>query len=147
VRPSLSTDAYEDDVARDVPLVFLAGPIKHWWDCWGSTSHNQYVQHRERTRAALIDAGYLTYAPWDAIKGTWSHRAQAINDAGIRGADLLLDLTPANVPALGTAAEVAYAEEVGTPVLRVPPVVPARMIVRHVERLLGPGHRYEELAA
>jgi hypothetical protein len=132
VRPSLSTDAYEDDVARDVPLVFLAGPIKHWWDCWGSTSHNQYVQHRERTRAALIDAGYLTYAPWDA---------------GIRGADLLLDLTPANVPALGTAAEVAYAEEVGTPVLRVPPVVPARMIVRHVERLLGPGHRYEELAA
>lgn len=109
--------AYEDDFSRDAPVVFIAGPIKHWWTCWGSSQHRDYVEWRERVREALVEAGYLTYAPWEAFKGTWNKRAQTINDAALAAADVVLVLWVQGVRADGTEAETAYARRVGVPIL------------------------------
>lgn len=142
-RPSLHTDAYEDSVRRHVPIIFIAGPIKHWWTCWGSPEHERYLQQRSAVRAQLIDDGYLTYAAWDAIKGTWDERAQAINDTAIRTSDLMLDLTPTGIPAHGTGDEVRLAIRENVPVLRVLPEWSISELRRVVRLMVGPGVEYE----
>jgi len=93
----------------------------HLRDLWGGPEHKEYVAYRDRARALLIDAGYLTYAPHEAFKGTWDERAQAVNDAGISAADLMVNLSPLFIPTEGTDAEIAYAKRVGTPAVRIPP--------------------------
>lgn len=131
-------------------LVFLAGAIKNWWlsscencghlwepadpqepcpwcgdyarrELWGGPEHRAYVAWRNEVRAALVKAGYLTYAPHEAFKGTWTERAQAVNDAAIAAADLMVVMSPNGLVTEGTDAEVAYAERVGTPVVYAPP--------------------------
>lgn len=144
MRPSLLTDAYEDDTDREPPMIFLAGPIKHWWTCWGSYEHKRYIGFRDLVRHELIKAGYLTYAPWDAIKGTWNPRAQAINDAAIAASDLLLVLTPTGVPADGTEDESDYARRVQTPQLWVPMPLNVRQFLSEVDDLVGPGVPYDD---
>lgn len=111
--------AYEDDFSRDAPVVFIAGPIKHWWSCWGSPEHERYVAWRDAVREALVEAGYLTYAPWEAFKGTWNRRAQSINDAALGAANVVLALWVEGVPAVGTTAETTYAKRVGVPIISV----------------------------
>jgi hypothetical protein len=98
------------------------------WTCdfpcrelWGGDEHTAYVAYRDRVRALLVKAGYLTYAPHEAFKGTWDDRAQAVNDAGIAAADLMLNLSPEGAITVGTDDEVAYAERIGTPVVHIPP--------------------------
>lgn len=131
-------------------MIFLAGPIKHWWTCWGSPEHEDYVAWRDEVRSALIEAGYLTYAPWDAIKGTWDPRAQAINDIAIRTADLMLVMTPLGIPADGTDAEVAFAHEAKTQVLHTWPLSGAgpemriALLLDRVRELIGLGVAYED---
>ncbi len=94
-------------------------------ELWGGPMHTAYVAYRDRVRKLLIDAGYLTYAPHEAFKGTWDDRAQAVNDAGIAAADLMLNLSPEGAITVGTDDEVAYAERIGTPVVHIPAFVTA----------------------
>lgn len=137
-RPSIHTDAYEDSVSRNVPLIFLAGPIKYWWSCWDSPEHLEYIDHRVYVRSWLIEKGYLTYAPWDAIKGTWSMKAQVVNNAAICQSDLMVWMTPDGVPADGTLQELEFARKMSIPMLWVPPgKSPWR-----VQEIVGPGHKY-----
>lgn len=127
--------AYEDSIRRDPSLIFLAGPIKHWWTCWESPLRHEYFKHREGVRESLVHEGYLTYAPWDAFKGAWTERAQAINDAAIAAADLVLVLTPNHIPADGTADEIAYARRVHTRVLRWPPAADIELLLNACRHL------------
>jgi hypothetical protein len=129
IAPSLTTDA-APSVGDHTKLVFLAGAIKYWWDNdedgherWGGPEHTAYVAWRNMVRTFLIEHGCLTYAPHEAFKGTWTERAQAVNDAGIVAADLMLVLSPAHADTPGTDAEVEYARSVGTPVYYAPPAV------------------------
>lgn len=98
-------------------------------ELWGTPYHDAYVEYRNNVRSALIEEGYLTYAPHEAFKGTWSEKAQAVNDAGIAMSDLMLVLSPPGIPTEGTDDEVAYARRVETPVMEAPPwtAIPALM--------------------
>jgi len=144
LRPTHETDAYEDGVARHVPIIFLSGPIKHWWTCWGSPEHEAYLRHRGQVRSWLIEAGYLTYAPWDGIKGSWDLRAQAINEAAITIADLILELTPPGIPAEGTAEEARFAEAAGVSLVHVVPGIEKQDLLAFLVEFIGEGVSYEE---
>lgn len=111
---------------RKVAIVFLAGPIKFWWnENWETDAHWHYDAWREALRAALIaDGSYLTIAPWQMCKGTWTERAQALNDAGLAISDVILDLTPPGVPSEGTVSEIKQASSNGKIIILAPP--PAR---------------------
>lgn len=89
-----------------------------WWD---SIEHRTYVRWRARVRAALIDAGYLTYAPWMAFKGTWDERAQVVNDAVLSVSTALVVLSPSYAITEGTDTERTLAEEMGIPIIDCPP--------------------------
>lgn len=91
------------------------------YEIWGTDEHTEYVNHRDYVRRALIQERFLTYAPHEAFKGTWSEAAQAVNDAGIAASDVMLVLSPPKIPTYGTDDEVAYARRVETPVIYVPP--------------------------
>jgi hypothetical protein len=120
----------QDGQARDpnykALIVFLGGPIKHWWDeNWMTPEHLRYDEWRTKVEEACIAAGFLVYKPFTAWKGTWNEQAQAVNNAVIEVVDVFLDLTPPGVPSNGTKAELIVAENVGTPVLMCPPPDPA----------------------
>lgn len=93
---------------------------------WDTPAHREYVAWRNDVRKALIDAGYLTYAPHEAFKGTWHEGAQAINDAAIQTSHVFLNLSPAEafhgekalaVITEGTDEEMDVAREAGVPIL------------------------------
>ncbi len=116
--------AVQVDLPTSEPLVvMLAGPIKIWWveQMWDTDQHRAYVQWRDAIRVACVKAGHLVYSPHRAWQGAWSEHAQRVNDMAIEAADVLLDLTPAGIPADGTQAEIAHAHRVGTPVIAGPP--------------------------
>lgn len=144
VKPSIDTDAYEDDTPWAPPMLFLAGPIKHWWTCWGSPEHLAYQRHREYVRSLLIDQGYLTYAPWGALKGTWNPAAQAGNNAFIEASHLMVVLTPDGIPADGTDGEARYAELHDTHLLVWKPRSNVNGRLAAIERLVGPGERWQD---
>lgn len=98
-------------------------------ELWGSPLHTSYVKYRDDVRATLIEAGYLTYAPHMAFKGTWMPKAQSVNDMAIAESDAMLVLSPMGIPTEGTDDEVAYANRVNTPVLYAPPDTELRHIV------------------
>lgn len=89
---------------------------------WDSKLHRQYLAYRRDLQAALIATNrYLTYAPHNAFKGRWMElRAQAVNDAAIAAADLMVVMSPRDIPTDGTDDEVIKAAEVGTSVLYIP---------------------------
>jgi hypothetical protein len=123
----------QDGAARDPDykslIVFIGGPIKHWWDeNWMSPEHLRYDDWRTQVEQALIAAGFLVYKPYTAWKGTWNEQAQFVNNVVVETVDVFLDLTPPGVPSAGTEAEVAHAELVGTPVLNCPPPIPGKTI-------------------
>ena len=105
-------------------------------ELWGGPEHTEYVAWRENVRKGLIQAGYLTYAPHEAFKGTWDERAQAVNDAGIAAADMMLVLSPPGIPTDGTDDEVAYANRIGTPVIYAPPGTTVMELMKSVEGVM-----------
>jgi hypothetical protein len=128
-RRMVSGHGAQDGIARDpnykALIVFLGGPIKHWWDeNWMTPPHLRYDEWRSKVEEACIAAGFLVYKPYTAWKGTWNEQAQLINNTVIQVVDVFLDLTPPGVPSAGTEEERAYAEHVGTEILDCPP--PAR---------------------
>lgn len=103
------------------PIVMLAGPIKVWWNEWGSTRHNEYTKWRDAVRVALVKAGCAVYCPHRAIQGRWNERLQEINNAAIKCANCVVILTPLDCPAEGTEAEYHYATEHGIRLVFAPP--------------------------
>lgn len=104
-------------------IVMLAGPIKHWWnENWDTPEHWDYAAWRDALNDGLVDDGYLVYRPHEAFKGSWTERAQSVNDLVLRSADVILDMTPPGVPSLGTDAEKLYAASNGAAlILPAPP--------------------------
>lgn len=105
----------------DAKIVFLAGAVAHWWDeNWDSPEHYEYMQWRQDVRTALVAGGYLVYAHYEAFKGTWSLRAQAINDYALIHSDLMLIMTAEDIPSPGTDSEIQTARTFGVPTVRIP---------------------------
>lgn len=103
-------------------IVFLGGPIKHWWDeNWMTPEHLRYDEWRIKVEEACIAAGFLVYKPFTAWKGTWNEQAQAVNDAVIGVVDVFIDLTPPGVPSNGTTAERKLAKKLGVDIFDCPP--------------------------
>lgn len=118
-------------------IVMVAGPIVHWWgENWMSPEHRRYDAWRAKVCDALVQWGYLIYMPHQAIKGTWTPRAQQINDAAIGVSDVVLVLTPEGVPAEGTADEEQEAEKQGKTVIHFPPPADKNADRAEIGRLL-----------
>ena len=113
----------DESLDRQPPIVFLAGPIKYWWQPgnWDSLLHQDYVRWRDAVRVSLVKAGCAVYSPHRAIQGRWNEKLQAINDAAIRNANFVVVLTPVGVPAEGTNHEVALAHRCCITVIHLPP--------------------------
>jgi hypothetical protein len=130
-RRMVSGHGAQDGSARDPDykalIVFIGGPIKHWWDeNWMSPEHIRYDEWRTKVEQACIDAGFLVYKPYTAWKGTWNEEAQVVNNAVIKVSDVFLDIRPPGTPSEGTDEEIKDAKKVGTPVLQVPLGLPTR---------------------
>jgi hypothetical protein len=88
---------------------------------WDSPEHQAYLEYRRDLQTALIATNrYLTYAPHNAMKGRWVESAQSVNDAAIEASDLMVIMSPENVPTEGTDSEVLTAAYVNTNTLFIP---------------------------
>lgn len=88
-------------------FVIVVGPIDYWWNSrWNTPEHTQYKRHRDNVCRLLVAAGHLVYRPHEAFKGAWDETAQAVNDAAIDRADIMVNVRPPDVPAPGTEAEI-----------------------------------------
>lgn len=163
--PSSNTDAAPPERGSQ-GLIFLAGAIKFWWlnqcdwcshveempepiavcpkcgkpgmkEWWGGPEHTAYVNWRNEVRHILIEEGFLTYAPHEAFKGTWTDAAQAVNDAGISAASVMLVLSEDWVPSVGTDDEVDYADLVGTPVVYAPPGTDKETLINMIRKAMS----------
>jgi hypothetical protein len=103
------------------PIVMLAGPIKIWWNEWGSERHLEYTKWRDAVRVALVKSGCAVYSPHRAIQGSWNEKLQAINDMAITIANHIVILTPLGCPADGTEKEIKYAKEHKVNIIYAPP--------------------------
>lgn len=129
--------AVEAALPEGVPLrVVLIGPIKVWWGRMDSVEYAVFSQWRDAVRAVLIYHGCLVYSPHRAWSGAWHESAQVVNDAAIVESDVVVNLTPVGVEAVGTAAEVAVAGLNDVPVFDVPPGGKEDLVLL-VERLRG----------
>lgn len=108
---------------RKVALAILAGPIKYWWDDnWDTPEHWHYDAWREALSAGLVaDGSFLVYRPHHAYKGTWTERGQSVNDAALKAADVVIDMTPPGIPSEGTVSEIKQASSSGAVIVQAPP--------------------------
>ena len=114
--------------------IFLAGPIDFWWhENWDTPAHLAYKHWRHKVNHLLVEAGHCVYRPHEAIKGAWDESMQEINNAALRTCDIVIYLTPPEVPAYGTAAEIEYARILGKQVFWAPPGD-----TRRIEHLIVP---------
>lgn len=123
-------------------LIALIGPIEYWWDTpddpnrFMSKAAVEYRHHRDLLSNMLTSAGYLVYRPHEAFKGGWDERAQVINDAAIQNADLVINMTPRDIPTgKGTGHEIEVARERGIPVCRFGPNDNQRGLFAYLEEL------------
>jgi len=114
--------AVEANLPDGLPLrVVLVGPIKTWWGRIDSDEYKLYAAWRELVRAELIHNGCLVYSPHRAWSGGWHESAQLVNDMAIAESDLVVAVTPPDVEAVGTDAELATAARHGVTVVKAPP--------------------------
>lgn len=102
-------------------MIVIVGPIKTWWGRMDSEEYIEYASWRDAVRVEVIHKGHLVYSPHRAWQGAWHEAAQRVNDAAIIESDAVIVVTPENVEAVGTAAEIAVAEQYGKPVIYAPP--------------------------
>lgn len=104
-------------------IIMLVGPIKYWWgEDVDPADRQHYTDWRDALNDGLVADGYLVYRPHEAFKGTWTERAQSINDLVLQISDVILDMTPPGIPSLGTDAEKHYAKSHGNAlILPAPP--------------------------
>ncbi len=111
-------------------IVILVGPIKHWWDeNWETPQRKEYVAHREAINDALVAEGHLVYRPHEAFKGPWDEFAQTVNDVAISSADVVVNLSPKDVPSPGTDEEIVKATRWHKPIVACPPGVEADVLL------------------
>lgn len=115
---------YNKESYSQSKVIYMAGPIEWWWqeNRFDTPEAVTYREWREYLSAALVDAGYLTFRPWDAFKGMWNERMQGVNDYVVDRSDLLITMKPHNVEALGTDSEVRRARRQCIPVISMPPM-------------------------
>lgn len=114
--------AVETDLPDGTPRRgVLVGPIKTWWGRIDSPEYAAYDAWRELVRAELIHNGCLVYSPHRAWSGGWHESAQRVNDMAIIESDFIVAITPPDVDAVGTDAEIATAEAHGVAVIYAPP--------------------------
>lgn len=101
--------------------IALLGPIKHWWDVWGSPEHLQYMAHRTRLQDQLVAAGHLVYSPHDAWRGQWDEIAQVVNDSAITICDVIINMRMPGIPSDGLDAELVLCRRLNKRVYCVPP--------------------------
>jgi hypothetical protein len=102
--------------------VFLAGPIEWWWgERFETPEAKMYRAWRESLCLGLVNADYLVYRPWDAFKGPWNEKFQGVNDFVLVKSDLVIEMTPRDVIAHGTAHELELALSKEIPTLYSPP--------------------------
>lgn len=117
-----ANDAVEVVLPNKKPvLASIIGPIRTWWGRMDSDEYKAYSQWRSAVQVALIDAGHLVYSPHQAWQGAWHEHAQYVNDVAIIKSDVIIILTPPDVEAVGTAAEIAVAEAHQKLVIKAPP--------------------------
>jgi hypothetical protein len=122
---------------KDTKIIFLAGAVAHWWyDNWESPQHYEYMQWRHDVEVALVAHGYLVYKHFDAFKGTWTDRAQEINEFALQRSDLMVVMTGEDIPSEGTDAEIMLAEHWGIPWVRVPSSLGLVKLIEHVAEAL-----------
>jgi hypothetical protein len=115
----LPTGTY--DPPGNSKLVFLAGAVTFWWnDNWDTPDRRAYHAWRQQARYALIEAGYITYAPHEALKGPWNPRMQNINNLAIGLSDCFVVLSDTRIPSNGTEKEIEIADMLGVPVIWTP---------------------------
>lgn len=115
----LPTGTY--DPPGDSKLIFLAGAITHYWnENWDTPERRAYHAWRQKARYALIEAGYITYAGYEGIKGPWNKKCQGINKFALSISDLFLILSEADIPSKGTEEESNDAKNFGIPIVRCP---------------------------
>lgn len=110
-------------------MVVVVGPIKTWWGRMDSPEYVEYSTWRDAVRVTVIHEGHLVYSPHRAWQGAWHEAAQRVNDAAIIESDAVIVVTPENVEAVGTEAEVAVAREHGKPVIYAPPGSAAELLL------------------
>jgi hypothetical protein len=115
---------YEGRPLTEPLIVMVAGPIGWWWnENWMSPEHIRYDQWRTRVVEELVAAGHLAYLPFNAFKGTWTPRAQVVNNAIVTACDVMLDLTPYGTRSEGTEEEVKLAKSFGKIIIPCPPPI------------------------
>lgn len=122
----------------ETKIVFLAGAVEHWWyGQWDTPEHWEYLQWRHDVEVALVSAGYLVYKHFDAFKGTWTERAQRINEYALAHSDLMLIMTSEDIPSPGTDKEIIHARNCRVPVVRVTSSEGVRDLVLTVDAAFG----------
>jgi hypothetical protein len=138
----LPTGTYEPP--GNSKLIFLAGAITHYWnENWDTPERRAYHAWRNQVRYALIEAGYITYAPHEALKGPWISRAQKINNLAIAESDVFLIMSPASIPSKGTDEEMKTALKHEIPIIYAPESRGIEQILESIEMALDmmPVHR------
>lgn len=110
----------------EAPIVMLVGPVAYWWDTdtyqhWNTPEHWHYVAWRERVNDALVETGYLVYRHWEAWKGTWNNKAQALNNVALDVSDIVVNMRPEYAWSEGTDEELVRAAETGKKVIMAQP--------------------------
>lgn len=114
---------YDKESYSQSKVVFLAGPIEWWWQegRFDTPEAEEYRQWRDALCDALVSEGFLVFRPFEGFKGSWNERMQSVNDYVLARCDVVIDMTPPGVVALGTQHEVALAKSMGIPILAAPP--------------------------
>lgn len=113
----------EESLIEVPPIVFLAGPIKIWWQegMWDSPMHKRFLVWRSALETAFVKAGFAVYMPHKAIRGRWNGALQRINDKGIEICDVMVYTTPHGIIADGTDGEIALGMAHKKHILHAPP--------------------------
>lgn len=103
--------------------IVLVGPIRHWYDKWGTPEHAAYIAWRDEVHEELIVNGHLVYSPHRAWQGAWAPDAQVVNDHAIEICDVVVNLSPPGVvrDQSGTHAELELAHRLGKRIGWAPP--------------------------
>jgi hypothetical protein len=125
-------------------IIMGAGPIEYWWDTpedpdrFNSPEAIAYRAWREVVADYFKDfkKGTLLYKPWTAFGGQWDERAQPLNDAMVRIADVVINMNP-GVPAEGTDHEIALAKSLGKPVFACPPGTGLPHLLRQIREAVA----------
>jgi hypothetical protein len=107
--------------------VFLCGPIEWWWDTedepdrFNSWESREYRRHRDSVRDFFVARHYLVYSPHAAFKGDWNEKMQPVNDYVLSLCDIVVNLSPPDVPGEGTAHEWELAHKLDKIMVEIPP--------------------------